>query len=83
MKGSNVLVVVVSTITVIPLLLIMAVVGGYWWSNFGPFRPLTVPRAGTGTRVHVFNEQHPSASLSVGGKPSRKCGDRRASPSPP
>ncbi len=44
MKRSTVLVLVVSAITVIPVLLIMAVIGGYWWSNFGPFRPTSVPR---------------------------------------
>ncbi len=42
MKRSTVIVVVVSTISVIPVLLIMAVLGGYWWSNFGPFRPMSV-----------------------------------------
>jgi len=45
MKRSTILVAVLSTIVAIPLLLIMAVVGGYWWSNFGPFRPMSVGRS--------------------------------------
>jgi len=42
MKRSTV--VVFSTITVVPMLVIMVVIGGYWWSNFGPFRPKAVSR---------------------------------------
>jgi hypothetical protein len=44
MKRRVVLITVVSAITGILVMLIMALLGSYWWSNIGPFRPTGVPR---------------------------------------
>lgn len=44
MKRSTILVVFVSTVTAVPGLLIMLVIGRLWYNSVGPFRPRSVPK---------------------------------------
>jgi hypothetical protein len=44
MKKGSIIALIVGTIMAAPVLLIILLIGGYWWSNFGPFRPRSVPR---------------------------------------